>query len=349
LSEAIQDKALDTAMLYVASKGVTSAHNMYGYTKAFERAHDAGRMITRIYAVENLSDWSNLKSKVDQQGHGDKWLRYGGLKGFVDGSLGSHTAAFFKPFTDAPTDSGFFITPEKDLYEWASAADKAGLQVMIHAIGDKAINTLLNIYERIEKENGPRDRRFRIEHARLEPLDQHDGRVGSVEHLLVNPVRVPENGGALVLLSVPPGELPVLVFGVVDLVPGGVVDDGAPVDAHQASVKISKRVRDAVMHGVEPNVEVLQHGRRETLVQEGERAQVKEPEEAFGERLLTGDLWPQRIEPPSFNFEMLRRIFEDVAVLCVDDAAWDAEVAQQHLQIPRPLAREADPQSGDQG
>ncbi|HQQ97947.1 MAG TPA: amidohydrolase [Cyclobacteriaceae bacterium] len=172
LSEAIQNKALDTAMRYVASKGVTSTHNMYGYTKAFERAHDAGRMITRIYAVENLSDWSNVKSKVEQQGHGDKWLRYGGLKGFVDGSLGSHTAAFFKPFTDAPADSGFFITPEKDLYEWASAADKAGLQVMIHAIGDKAINTLLNIYERIEKENGPRDRRFRIEHAQhLSPAD----------------------------------------------------------------------------------------------------------------------------------------------------------------------------------
>ena len=97
---------------------------------------------------------------MEQRGHGDKWVAVCGLKGFVDGSL--NTRPHFKPFTDAPTDSGFFITPEKDLYEWASAADKTGLQVMIHAIGDKAINTLLNIFDRIEKENGPHDRRFRL-------------------------------------------------------------------------------------------------------------------------------------------------------------------------------------------
>ena len=160
-----EDRALDTAMNYVASKGVTSAHNMSGFMDAFERARASNRMKTRIYAGMTLNEWTALKEKSDKQGKGDKWLRIGLLKGFVDGSLGSHTAAFFKPFTDAPKDSGFFITPEKDLYEWASAADKAGLQVTIHAIGDKAINTLLNIFERIEKENGDKDRRFRIAHA----------------------------------------------------------------------------------------------------------------------------------------------------------------------------------------
>jgi predicted amidohydrolase YtcJ len=90
----------------------------------------------------------------------------------VDGSLGSHTAAFFKPFSDSPKDSGFFITPAKDLYEWTAAADKAGFQVTVHAIGDKAIHTLLDIYDRVEKENGARDRRFRIEHAQhIDPND----------------------------------------------------------------------------------------------------------------------------------------------------------------------------------
>jgi predicted amidohydrolase YtcJ len=79
--------------------------------------------------------------------------------------LGSHTAAFKKPFSDTPTDSGFLVTPVKELYEQISAADKAGLQVMVHAIGDKAIEEQLNIFERVEKENGKRDRRFRIEHA----------------------------------------------------------------------------------------------------------------------------------------------------------------------------------------
>ena len=168
----LEDRALEAAMNYVAERGVTSTHSMFGYMSAFERARAANKLKTRIYAGMPLSEWSDLKTKIEKQGHGDKWLKIGLLKGFVDGSLGSHTAAFFKPFTDSPKDSGFFITPEKDLYEWTSAADKEGLQVTVHAIGDKAIHTLLNIFERIENENGKRDRRFRIEHAQhLDPAD----------------------------------------------------------------------------------------------------------------------------------------------------------------------------------
>ncbi len=171
-SAAEEDGALYAAMNYVASNGVTSTHVMYDGMETFERARSSNKLITRIYAGTRLSDWAELKAKIDKQGRGDKWLQIGLLKGFVDGSLGSHTAAFFKPFIDAPNDSGFFITPAKDLYEQTSAADKAGLQVTIHAIGDKAIYTLLNIYERIGKENGPRDRRFRMEHVQhIAPKD----------------------------------------------------------------------------------------------------------------------------------------------------------------------------------
>jgi hypothetical protein len=71
----------------------------------------------------------------------------------------------FEGFTDKPSDTGLFITPPDTLYEWVSGADKAGLQVFVHAIGDRAISTQLGIFERVAKENGPRDRRFRIEHA----------------------------------------------------------------------------------------------------------------------------------------------------------------------------------------
>ena len=152
-------------MQYVASKGVTSAHNMFGYEAALARAHDQGRLITRIYSGMPLSNWKKLDEKLKKEGRGDAWLRYGVLKGFVDGSLGSHTAAFFKPFVDSPNDSGFFITPEAELYRSIKSADSAGMQLMVHAIGDKAIYTLLNIFERVAKENGPRDRRFRMEHA----------------------------------------------------------------------------------------------------------------------------------------------------------------------------------------
>jgi predicted amidohydrolase YtcJ len=70
-----------------------------------------------------------------------------------------------QPFTDAPSDTGLFVNTHEHLYEWTSGADKAGLHVIVHAIGDRAIRDQLDIFERVEKENGPRDRRFRIEHA----------------------------------------------------------------------------------------------------------------------------------------------------------------------------------------
>lgn len=164
---ALADRALDTAMAYVASYGVTSVHNMGSWSDlaVFERARAAGRLRTRIYAVTPLEDWPKLRDTVAARGRGDDWLRIGGLKGFVDGSLGSHTAAMFDGFTDKPSDKGFFVTPAESLYARTSGADKAGLQVLVHAIGDRAIATQLDIFERVAKENGPRERRFRIEHA----------------------------------------------------------------------------------------------------------------------------------------------------------------------------------------
>lgn len=162
-----EDAALDAAMTHVAEQGVTSVHNMGSWRNlaAFERAHRANRLRTRIYAAVPLASWERLRDTVAKRGRGDEWLRIGGLKGFVDGSLGSHTAAMLQPFTDAPRDSGFFVTPESELYAWTKAADAAGLHVIIHAIGDRANRTLLDIYERVQRENGARDRRFRIEHA----------------------------------------------------------------------------------------------------------------------------------------------------------------------------------------
>ncbi|MBX2970489.1 MAG: amidohydrolase [Cyclobacteriaceae bacterium] len=166
------DDALQAAMKYVASFGVTSVHHMAGYMDALERAQKNNNMITRIYAMYPISQWQTLDEKIKQEGRGDKWLKIGGLKGFVDGSLGSHTAAFFEPFTDAPGDTGLWVNTPDQLYEWISAADKVGLQLMVHAIGDQAINSLLNIYERVEQENGSQDRRFRIEHAQhIAPQD----------------------------------------------------------------------------------------------------------------------------------------------------------------------------------
>ena len=168
------DRAIDAAMTYVAERGVTSVVHMGSWADlaAFETAHHAGKLRTRIYAAVPLSTWSRLKDTVAARGHGDSWLRIGGLKGFVDGSLGSHTAAMLQPFSDAPGDTGLLVNTPADLYSWTSGADKSGLQVIVHAIGDRAIRLQLDIFERVARENGVRDRRFRIEHAQhIAPAD----------------------------------------------------------------------------------------------------------------------------------------------------------------------------------
>ncbi len=166
------DRALSAAMKYVAEQGVTSVHNMGSWEDlaTFTRARKTNTLTTRIYSAVPLADWERLRDLVARKeyggdGRGDDWLRIGGLKGFVDGSLGSHTAAFYEPFDDSPKDTGLLVNTPEDLYRWTAGADKAGLQVMVHAIGDRANGLMLDIYQRVEQENGARDRRFRIEHA----------------------------------------------------------------------------------------------------------------------------------------------------------------------------------------
>ena len=174
-SDLQKNAALSAAMNYVVSNGVTSVHNMGGRSgehQVLKQARENNNLTVRIYDIFPLPAWQSLLSEIENNGRGDNWLKIGGLKGFMDGSLGSHTAAFFEPFSDTPDDSGFLVNSEEEMYEWISSADSAGLQVMVHAIGDKAINALLNIYERVALENENLNRRFRIEHAQhISPPD----------------------------------------------------------------------------------------------------------------------------------------------------------------------------------
>jgi predicted amidohydrolase YtcJ len=169
------ERALNAAMRYVAEQGVTSVHNMGTWRdlETFERARAAGRLRTRIYAAVPLASWERLREHVEAHGRGDDdWLRVGGLKAFADGSLGSHTASMLEPFSDAPDDSGLEVTSPEDMEAWTRGADRAGLHVIVHAIGDRAIRQQLDIFERIARAHGPRDRRFRIEHAQhVSPQD----------------------------------------------------------------------------------------------------------------------------------------------------------------------------------
>ncbi len=162
--------AARAATEYAAKLGVTSVQDMSAGSDVgvYQTLLDRGELKTRIYAVSPLPAWERLVSTGVRANFGSEMLRMGGLKGFADGSLGSTTALFYEPYEDAPNTSGIAgdeMYPEGAMLTRVREADKAGLQVMIHAIGDRANDLIFTIYEQVEREDGKRDRRFRIEHA----------------------------------------------------------------------------------------------------------------------------------------------------------------------------------------
>lgn len=162
--------AARAATEHAAALGVTSVQDMSAgedigiYQYLLER----GELKTRIYGMRSIVSWEVLGKTGLRAAFGNDWLRIGGLKGFADGSLGSSTALFFEPYSDTPNTRGLLdaqMQPEGIMLKRVEAADKAGLQVMIHAIGDEANKTILDLFQQAAEKNGPRDRRFRIEHA----------------------------------------------------------------------------------------------------------------------------------------------------------------------------------------
>jgi len=160
-------EAAQAATEYAASLGVTSVQDMSAGKDVgvYQELARQGKLKTRVYAVSPLPDWERLGKTGVRAAFGDEMLRIGGLKGYSDGSLGSTTAWFFEPYLDDPKSTGLPADEIPKMYENVSNADKAGLQIMIHAIGDKANDTVISAFERVARENGSRDRRFRVEHA----------------------------------------------------------------------------------------------------------------------------------------------------------------------------------------
>lgn len=164
------DAMLDRATAHAASLGVTQIHDVGTYggwadLETYRRAAAEDRLSTRIYSLVPLKTWPRLASYVERNGRGDDWVRWGGLKAFVDGSLGSTTAWFYEPYEDAPGASGLVVTDTLELREQILGADETGLHLAIHAIGDRANDWLLDAFAEAIAINGDRERRFRIEHA----------------------------------------------------------------------------------------------------------------------------------------------------------------------------------------
>lgn len=160
-------EAAQAASDHAASLGVTSVQDMSAGTDVgvYQELLRRGTLKTRIYGCSPLSDYKRWENAGVGFAFGDAMLRVGCLKGYSDGSLGSTTAWFFEPYLDAPNSTGLASDEIPRTPELTLNADKAALQVRIHAIGDKANATILDIFEKTVQANGPRDRRFSIEHA----------------------------------------------------------------------------------------------------------------------------------------------------------------------------------------
>jgi len=150
--------------------GVTSVQvpgsadlNEYG------KLRSEGLLTLRVDAGEFLTDDSaklKLFLKLEKIYPRDSdWIRFGYLKVFIDGTIGSGTALMFKPFSDNPVTSGLAMMPYEKFEKMVILGDKMGFQIGTHAIGDKGNNWVLNAYEKAQKINGKRDSRHRIEHA----------------------------------------------------------------------------------------------------------------------------------------------------------------------------------------
>lgn len=162
--DAVTRQGIDLAL----SKGVTQVHPTELETISFDstrRLRAKGETGLRFRHYLPLRDWETQAALIAKEGRGDDWVQWGGCKVVFDGSLGSRTARFYEPYLDEPGTRGIVVTDPADLKRWITGADKAGIQVTAHAIGDEANDIVLDTFAAVAKANGPRDRRFRVEHV----------------------------------------------------------------------------------------------------------------------------------------------------------------------------------------
>lgn len=181
---------------YATTLGVTSVQDMSAGTDVgvYQELQRQGNLKTRVYGCSPLSDYKRWERTGLRYAFGNPMIRVGCLKGYADGSLGSTTAWLFDAYNDAPNSKGLEGEEIPRMLQEATGADKAGLQINVHAIGDKANATVLDIFEKVIQANGVRDRRFRIEHS--QHLRQQDiPRFGKLKVVAsMQPVHLSDDG-----------------------------------------------------------------------------------------------------------------------------------------------------------
>jgi predicted amidohydrolase YtcJ len=150
--------------------GITSAHDAWGthdYLRGYQDAHIAGDLSVRIYCLIHYSEIERMLAAGIRTGFGDEWLRVGGMKMVADGSISERTAWVSQPYVGRPSDFGIQVMTEQELYENGRKAHEADWQIGVHANGDRAIDVVLRVYERLQRERPRRDPRFRLEHCTI--------------------------------------------------------------------------------------------------------------------------------------------------------------------------------------
>ena len=164
-------QALELALEAARRTGVTSIQHLNNHAELFQKFHDQGKLTARVtfnmWLTDNektITEYKIMRRKFPQDGN---WIRFGYLKAFIDGTLGSGTALMFEPFNDDPSTSGLPQMPYKELEKKVVLCDKKGFQIGIHAIGTKGNHWILNAFEKARELNGIRDSRHRSEHAQI--------------------------------------------------------------------------------------------------------------------------------------------------------------------------------------
>jgi predicted amidohydrolase YtcJ len=166
------------ALAEIAKHGVCNISDMSDDEQLdiYRELHQKNELTVRVHFRYPLDRWTELSAKNIHVGTGDEWIRLGSLKGHIDGIMGTSTARFFQPYSNDPNnrgrwrplmvnESGNFV--EGKFLKYMLDADKADLQLTVHAIGDEANHLLLNYLEELRKVNGEKDRRFRLVHAQV--------------------------------------------------------------------------------------------------------------------------------------------------------------------------------------
>ena len=171
------------ALAEIRKFGVTNVSDMSDDLQLdiYKELHRNGELTVRVHFRPGLERWKEMADKGIRVGSGDDWIRMGALKGHIDGIMGTSTARFFQPYSNDAKNRGrwrpLMVNEKGEFVEgkflgYMLNADRAGLQITVHAIGDEANNVLLNYLEELDKQNGKRDRRFRLVHAQvLAPAD----------------------------------------------------------------------------------------------------------------------------------------------------------------------------------